>query len=134
MKLTNIWRYFSKDALPLGFLKESLIALSFNIGGILAGFIVASQFNVFQLSPWAIAVYPAILTARGVISGLFSGRLSTALHIGTILPRIRGNTENFMLFKSVIFLTLETSAVMSLLSIAFGSLFWGQPPQILLIF
>jgi len=126
MKLANIWRYFSKDAVPLGFLKEALIALSFNIGGIFAGFIVASQFNVFQLSPWAIAIYPAILTARGVVSGLFSGRLSTALQLGTIYPRLRGNTEEFyMLFKSIIVLTLETSVMMSLFSIALGSLFWG---------
>jgi len=114
MKLANIWRYFSKDAIPLGFLKESLIALSFNVGGILAGFIVASQFNVFQLSPWA------------VVSGLFSGRLSTALHLGTIFPRFRGNTDEFyLLFKSVIVLTLETSVIMSCFSIVVGSLFWG---------
>jgi len=126
MKLANIWRYFSKDAIPLGFLKESLIALSFNVGGILAGFIVASQFNVFQLSPWAVAIYPAILTARGVVSGLFSGRLSTALHLGTIFPRFRGNTDEFyLLFKSVIVLTLETSVIMSCFSIVVGSLFWG---------
>jgi len=126
MNLTNISHYFGRDALPLRFLKEALIAFSFNIGGILAGFMVASQLNVFQLSPWAIAVYPAILTARGVISGLFSGRLSTALHIGTIHPRLRGNTERFyMLFKSIIFITLETSVAMSLVSMIFGSLFWG---------
>ncbi|MHA2314870.1 MAG: magnesium transporter [Candidatus Hermodarchaeia archaeon] len=126
MKPTNIWHYFSKDALSPSFLREALIAFSFNIGGILAGFIVASQFNVFQLSPWAIAIYPAILTARGMISGLFSGRLSTALHIGTILPRLRGNTEDFyILFKSVTVITLETSLAMSLLSVIFGSLFWG---------
>lgn len=122
MRLTNSLNY----ALPLSFLKEALVAFAFNIGGILAGFTVASQLNVFQLSPWAIAVYPAILTARGVISGLFSGRLSTALHIGTIHPRLRGNTKNFhMLFKSIIFITLETSIAMSLVSMIFGSLFWG---------
>lgn len=122
MRLANSLNY----ALPLSFLKEALVAFAFNIGGILAGFIVASQLNVFQLSPWAIAVYPAILTARGVISGLFSGRLSTALHIGTIHPRLRGNTKNFhMLFKSIIFITLETSIAMSLVSMIFGSLFWG---------
>ena len=126
MNLANIWHHFSRDAIPLKFLKEALIAFSFDIGGILAGFIVASHLNVFQLSPWAIAVYPAILTARGVISGLFSGRLSTALHIGTIRPRLRGNTENFyILFKSIIFITLETTVAMSLLSMVFGSLFWG---------
>lgn len=122
MRLANSLNY----ALPLSFLKEALVAFSFNIGGILAGFTVASQLNVFQLSPWAIAVYPAILTARGVISGLFSGRLSTALHIGTIHPRLRGNTKNFhMLFKSIIVITLETSIAMSLVSMIFGSLFWG---------
>jgi mgtE-like transporter len=107
-------------------LKEALIAYSFDVGGILAGFIVASQLNVFQLSPWAIAVYPAILSARGVISGLFSGRLSTALHIGTIHPRLFGNTKSFYkLFESIIVITLETSVAMSSVSIVFGSLFWG---------
>jgi mgtE-like transporter len=122
----NSLHHTSNYALPLRFLKETLLAFSFNIGGILAGFIVASQLNVFQLSPWAIAVYPAVLTARGVISGLFSGRLSTALHIGTIFPRLLGNTKSFyMLFKSTIFITLETSVAMSLVSMVFGSLFWG---------
>jgi hypothetical protein len=47
MKLTNMRRYFIKDALPLGYLKEGIIALSFDIGGVVAGFVVASQFNVF---------------------------------------------------------------------------------------
>ena len=126
MNPTNILHFFSRDAQPLRFLKEALTAFSFNIGGMLAGFVVASQLNIFQLSPWAIAVYPAILTARGMISGLFSGRLSTALHIGTIHPRLRGNTKNFyMLFKSIIVITLETSVAMSLVSMLFGTLFWG---------
>jgi mgtE-like transporter len=126
MKPANSLHYTSSYALPLKFLGEALIAFSFNIGGILAGFTVASHLNVFQLSPWAIAVYPAILTARGVISGLFSGRLSTALHIGTIHPRLRGNTKNFyMLFKSIVVITLETSVAMSLVSMIFGGLFWG---------
>jgi len=106
--------------------RESLIAYSFDIGGIFAGFIVASQLNVFQLHPWAIAVYPTILSARGMISGLFSGRLGTALHTGTIYPKLFGNTKTFYkLFEAIIVITLETSVAMSLLSILFGSLFWG---------
>lgn len=126
MNPTNSVQYTRNNALPLRLLKEALIAFSFDIGGILAGFIVASQVNVFLLSPWAIAVYPAILTARGVVSGVFSGRLSTALHVGTIYPKLFGNTKNFyVLFKSVIFITLETSIAMSLLSMVFGSFFWG---------
>jgi len=106
--------------------KEALIAYSFDVGGIVAGFIVASQLNVFQLYPWAIAVYPAVLSARGVISGLFSGRLGTALHVGIIYPKLFGNTKSFYkLFEAISVITLETSVAMSLVSILFGSLFWG---------
>jgi mgtE-like transporter len=106
--------------------REALIAYSFDVGGILAGFIVASQLNIFERSPWIIAVYPAILSARGVISGLFCGRLSTALHIGTIYPRFFGNTKRFYkLFETIVVITLGTSVAMSLVSMVFGSLFWG---------
>jgi len=106
--------------------KEALIAFAFDFGGIFAGFIVAYQLNVFERFPWAIAVYPAVLSARGMISGLFSGRLGTALHVGTVNTKIFGNTENFyMLFKAMVVVTLETSIAMSLFSFLFGSFFWG---------
>jgi len=106
-------------------LKESMIAFFFDFGGIIAGFIVASQFDVFSRFPWAIAVYPAILSARGMISGLFSGRLGTALHTGTIYPKLFGNTRSFYsLFQAIIVVTLETSIAMSFVSVVFGSLFW----------
>jgi len=106
--------------------REALIAYSFDVGGILAGFIVASQLNIFERSPWVIAVYPAILSARGVISGLFCGRLSTALHIGTIYPKFFGNTKSFYkLFETIVVITLGTSVAMSSFSMGFGSLFWG---------
>jgi len=105
--------------------KEALIAYSFDVGGILAGFIVASQLNIFERSPWIIAVYPAILSARGIISGLFCGRLSTALHIGTVYPSFFGNTKSFYkLFEAIIVITLGTSFAMSSVSLIFGSLFW----------
>lgn len=118
--------YFANSRTFFRTLKEALVAYSFDIGGIFAGFIVASQLNVFQRSPWAIAVYPAILSARGVISGLFSGRLGTALHVGTMHPKLFGNTKSFYkLFFAVIVITLETSVAMSLLSAVFGSLLWG---------
>jgi mgtE-like transporter len=118
--------YAANSRTFLATLKEALFAYSFDINGILAGFIVASQLNVFQRSPWAIAIYPAILSARGVISGLFSGRLGTALHIGTMRPKLFGNTKSFYkLFFAIIVVTLETSIAMSLFSAVFGSLLWG---------
>ena len=114
------------SAIFLKALKETLIAYSFDFGGLLAGFVLAAQLNVFQLSQWAIAVYPAIVSAKGVIGGLLSGRLSTALHIGTVYPRFFGNTRSFYtLCAALTVITLATSIAMSLVSLVFGLLFWG---------
>jgi len=105
---------------------EALIAYSFDFGGVLAGVLVVYYFNIFHSYPWAVAVYPAILSARGMISGLFSGRLGTALHLGIVYPKFLGNTRSFyVLFDSVIVITLETSIVMSGFSMIFAVFFWG---------
>lgn len=109
--------------------RESVAAYTFDIGGIFAGLIfyamVISRIDAFQV-PWIIAVYPTILSAKGTIGGLLSGRLSTALHIGTIHPKFFGNTKVFYkLFDAVVFINLETCLAMSLISLVFGSLFWG---------
>lgn len=133
MKKANIVRvasqslnYVTASRAFLRLLKQTLVAYSFDVGGLFAGFVVASQLNIFLLSPWAIAVYPAIVSAKGVIGGLLSGRLSTALHVGTIHPRFFNNTKSFhRLYSAVIVITLATSTVMSLVSLVFGLVFWG---------
>jgi len=107
-------------------LKESLGAYGFNLVGIVAGTIIASYSGLFKLAPWIILVYPSVVSARGVIGGLFCGRLSTALHLGTIQPRFFGNTKSFyLLFRAVVILTLEASVGMSLVAMLFGSVFLG---------
>ena len=108
--------------------KETMLAYTFDLGGLIAGFLVASQLGIFRMpsAPWAIALYPAIVSAKGVISGLLSGRLSTALHLGTIYPRFSNNTKSFYkLFEALVVLTLATGATMSVISLVFGHLFWG---------
>jgi len=106
--------------------RESLMAYAFNVFGIVAGTTVALQLRLFALAPWAIAVYPAMISARGVIGGLLSGRLSTALHIGTIEPRFFGNTKSFyLLLRAIVVLTFETSFLMSVVAALFGSFIWG---------
>ena len=91
----------------------------------MAGFLVAYQLNLFQKAPWVIALYPAVLGAKGIMEGLLSGRLSTALHLGTVYPRFSKNTKSFYnLVEAVVFLTLVTSVAMSAFSMVFGN-FWG---------
>jgi mgtE-like transporter len=103
-----------------------MLAFTFDLGGLIAGFLLAYQLGIFDRYPWAIAVYPAILSAKGVISGLLSGRLGTALHLGTVLPRFFNNTRSFYsLVHATVVMTLIVSVVMGSISLVFGSLFWG---------
>ena len=109
-----------------GMFKETALACLFDIGGLIAGFTIALQLGVFQLSPWAIALYPAVVSVKGVITGLLTGRLSTALHLGTVYPKFFGNTKSFYkLIGAMVVLTLATSATISAIAIVFGTLFWG---------
>jgi mgtE-like transporter len=125
MKVANI-RQKLKATLPPSLLKEALVAFSFDALGIFAGFIFASYLGAFQLATWVIALYPSVLTGRGIVNGILSGRLGTALHLGTIKPQFRENTDRFyMLFRSIIVITLQTSVLLGLASVFFGSLLWG---------
>ncbi len=105
--------------------KETSLAYFFNIAGLAAGLLIAYQLNVFSRSPWALALYPTLISAS-VISGLLSGHLSTGLHLGTIYPRFSGNTKSFQnLIHAIIVLTLVTSLMVSVISLFFGYLFWS---------
>jgi len=98
-------------------LKQSLMAYAFNIFGIVAGTVVAYFLGIFQMFPWAFIAYPPILSARGVIGGLFCGRLSTGLHLGTIRPSFLKNTRSFyLLFNAIVVLTFEASVLMGLVA------------------
>ncbi|MGD0159190.1 MAG: magnesium transporter [Candidatus Bathyarchaeia archaeon] len=111
--------------------KETLFGHFAGVGGLIAGLIVAWQLGIFNsVSGWVIAVYPTVLTAKAVMSGTFSGRLNTALHIGTLSPRLSGNI-GFVgrMFQRILILTLVTSVVMSAVSTIFVSLFWGITPS-----
>ena len=105
--------------------KETSLVYFFDIAGLVAGFLIAYQLNIFRHFPWALALYPTLISTR-VISGLLSGRLSTGLHLGTIYPRFSGNTKSFhKLIHAIIVLTLVTSLAVSVISLFFGYLLWG---------
>jgi mgtE-like transporter len=109
-----------------GMFKETSLTFSFGLGGLFAGLMFASQLGIFELSPWVITLYPIVISAKGVGSGLLSGRLSTGLHLGTIQTRFFGNTKNFnKLIEALIVLTLVTSVTICAISLVFGYLLWG---------
>jgi len=96
--------------------KEALLAFSMDLGGLAAGLIVASQLPTVLKAPWTIMLYPLALSLRGNVGGVFSGRLSTGLHLGLIEPRLRGSTHYFKLvFSAMHFLTLLLAIVSGLM-------------------
>ena len=106
-------------------LGQSMVSLSFDFGGILAGTLLAVYFGVFSLAPWALALFPGILSVRGAIGGLFSGRLSTGLHLGTVRASYTKNTKNFYLFlRAVVVLSFVSGIVIGLVASMFGLFFW----------
>ncbi|MBO3841590.1 MAG: magnesium transporter [Candidatus Brockarchaeota archaeon] len=122
--LTDFYMLAGKAEKTTGFkheftnaLRQSLMAYAFNIFGIVAGMIVAHYLGVFRSFPWAFIIYPPILSARGVIGGLFCGRLSTGLHLGTVQPSFPRNTKSFyLLLHATVVLTLEASILMGLIA------------------
>ena len=106
--------------------KQSALPLSFNIGGILSGVLLASNLGVLSATPWALAIFPGILSIKGVTGGLFASHLSTGLHLGTVRVGFAENTRDFyVLWHAIIALTFETCAIMGLVSSLFGMSFWG---------
>lgn len=107
--------------------QQSLLSLVFNLGGICAGLTVAASLGIFSYEPWIIALYPGVLSMRGVIGGLFSGRLSTSLHLGTIKTSMFGeNTKSLhLLWGSIAVLTFESSILLGVVALLFGAIFLG---------
>ncbi len=77
------------------FYGRSIMSLAFNLGGLVAGLLLAASTSIITSVTWGLLLYPTILTVRGSLGGVFSGRLSTALHLGTVKPTLTGNTEMF---------------------------------------
>ncbi len=92
----------------------SMISLLADLGGLIAGLIIARYFSLISMYKWTISLYPGILSVRGVINGIFAGRLTTGLHLGIIKASLRRNTYEFkILMYSIYTLTIVSSLIMS---------------------
>jgi len=107
-------------------LGQSILSLSFNLGGLLAGFILAINIDVFSTIPWAIILLPGMLTLKGAIGGILSGRLSTGLHLGIIKPSYGGNTRDFyLLLSSITVMAFLSCLMLGSVSFLIGLVIWG---------
>ena len=100
---------------------EALSALAFNFLGLLAGIVFATFVGLFSTTSWGLRAYPCVLTVRGMIGGMVCGRLSSGLWLGTIRPRLLGNTEEFKtIYEVALVISAFSSLMMSLIIWSYG--------------
>ena len=126
MTETNIAKPTSAKKLKAS-LGQSLLSFSFDIGGLLTGTLLVLYFDVFSIkeAPWTLILFPGILSVRGAIGGLFSGHLSTGLHVGTVKASYTKNTKDFhLLLQAVITLALISGITVGIGTSIFGVFLW----------
>lgn len=102
---------------------ESIFSLSNTPLGLVAGLIFAMFYtNLVRFRRWPIAIYPTILTTKGVINGILAGRLSTGLHVGLINPSLTKNTRHYhIILNSQLALSLFIGLLTSFIALLITS-------------
>ncbi len=108
-----------------GFTLAVLGGMIFNVGGLFAGRSAVLLNDLEGFLKWVFLIYPLLLTVRGDINGILSGKLGTALHLGTIKPSWRKNTSRFyelmgLVFFFSIFDAIVVSITATILSVILG--------------
>ncbi|MFZ7137278.1 MAG: magnesium transporter [archaeon] len=125
MTKTNIAGALSNQKFKAS-LSQSLLSLSFDIFGLLTGTLLFVYSGVFDQAPWAIILYPGILSVRGAIGGIFSAHLGTGLHLGTIKPVFTKNTKDFQyLLRVIVTLALVSGITIGFAAWGFGLFLWN---------
>jgi mgtE-like transporter len=127
MTKTNIAVALSGTKLKAN-LGQSLLSLSFDTLGLLTGTLLVLYLGILSIdeAPWALFLFPGILSVRGAVGGLFSGHLGTGLHLGTIKPVFTKNTEDFKtLLRVIVTLAFVSGVSVGIGTWAFGVFLWN---------
>ncbi|MEJ2241075.1 MAG: magnesium transporter [Candidatus Bathyarchaeota archaeon] len=127
MMKTNIAGTLSARRFKSNFF-QSLFSLSFDTIGLLTGTLLILYLGVLSIkeAPWALFLFPGILSIRGAVGGLFSGHLGTGLHLGTVKATIRKNTQEFQtIIRVIITLAFVSGICVGTGTWLFGLFFWN---------
>ena len=89
---------------------------------LIAGLFIVTLNPILSSVPWVFIILQPFLSNVGNLGGIYCGNLSTALHLGSIEPRFRGNTE---IFKGMIS-SITTLFFINGLIIGFFGFFLGN--------
>lgn len=87
----------------LRYARELIMALAFDTMDVATGTVIALAVSLAPNPSILLLVLPPLLTLRGSANGVLSAHLTSALHLGEVLPRFRGNTEQFGALLSATF-------------------------------
>ena len=120
-----------------GFTLTVLGGMIFDIGGLAAGSAATLLKSLVETVPWVFLIYPLLLTVRGDINGILTGKLGTALHLGSIKPVWRKNSHTFTeLIFMIIFLSIYDAILIGTVTSVIGFLLklFTNPLEILQIY
>ena len=104
-----------------------LMAVSTGLIDLFPGYLLSISAVFLSSVPLLIFIYPQLLSLRGTIGGIFSGRLSTSLHLGEIRPQFTGNTPEFYTLLSVVsILYLFSASIVTLFTTLFSILVYSM--------
>lgn len=100
----------------------------------MAGFLLAFAIDRIELIPGILIFLPGFLEMRGNISGSMSSRLSSALFLGIIKPKVRKNRVIRGNIIATFFLAIIVSLVLGIIAYFVNLHFFGiVTPEIILI-
>jgi len=109
-----------RDVLDPVLLPPLIMAISTGLIDLIPGYLLSVSAGFISSIPLLLFIYPQLLSMRGTIGGIFSGRLSTSLHLGEIKPQFSDNTTVFYTLLSVVStLYLIAASIITFFSLIF---------------
>lgn len=94
-------------------------------GGLLAGLILLSIKDHLEFFPALLILLPGFLELQGNIFGSLAARLSIALHLGKIKPKLNHNRIFLSNILATIFLTIIVSSILGVVAYFLTKLIFG---------
>jgi len=110
-----------RDVVDPVLLPPLIMAISTGLIDLIPGYLLSVSAGFISSIPLLLFIYPQLLSMRGTIGGIFSGRLSTSLHLGEIKPQFSDNTPVFYTLLSVVStLYLIAASIITFFSLIFS--------------
>ena len=133
--LTRMKSSDSKSRLQKFWREATIALLILVLGDTIAGVALGETSTLFVSIPGMLILVPAVTEMRGNISGILTSRLSTALHLGSVHPKLYGNTVEYrdnVIATAV--LSILTTIGVGMIAYIFSRLFGFDQSASLLVF